>query len=274
MQVSMRFKGKVALITGGGTGIGAAVARRIAKEGGKVVLMGRRRRNLEAVAKLIHGIVVAGDAASAKDVQRAIATARKHFGGLDILIANAGGHGLGPTVTMTNEAWRHSAHSNLDTAFVSAREAMPSLMERKGAIVVVSSIAGLFSGPDACGYVAMKHACIGLAKSLARDYGRRGVRTNVVCPGWVITDMADEQMKILVEKFQLRSVAEGYDLATKDVPLGRPATPEEVANLICFLASSEASMMNGAICTVDGGASVVDLPTLAFVTDSTGEKND
>ncbi len=270
----MRFKGKVALITGGGTGIGAAVAQRIAKEGGKVVLMGRRRRNLEAVAKPIHGIVAAGDAASAKDVKHAIATALKHFGGLDILIANAGGDGVGPTLTMTDETWRQAAHSNLDTAFVCAREALPSLMQRKGAIVVVSSMAGLFSGPDACGYVTMKHACIGLGKSLARDFGRKGVRTNVVCPGWVITDMANETMKVLVDKFQLPSIAEAYDLVTKDVPLGRPAVPEEVANLVCFLASSEASMMNGAICTVDGGASVVDLPTLALITDTREAKND
>jgi NAD(P)-dependent dehydrogenase (short-subunit alcohol dehydrogenase family) len=230
--------------------------------------MGRRRGSLQAVAKPIGGAVVAGDAASAKDVQRAVATAEKKFGGLDVLIANAGGHGVGPTISMSDTNWRQSAHSNIDTAFVSAREALPSLIRRKGAIVVVSSIAGLFAGPDAIGYVTMKHACIGLAKSLARDYGRKGVRTNVVCPGWVSTAMADEQMKVLVKKFGLRSVAEAYALVTRDVPLGRPATAAEVANLICFLASDEAAMMNGAICTVDGGASVVDLPTLAFVADN------
>ncbi len=111
----------------------------------------------------------------------------------------------------------------------------------------------------------MKHACIGLGKSLARDYGRSGVRTNMVCPGWVATAMADEQMQVLVEKHGLSSVEEAYRLVTKDVPLGRPATSEEVANVICFLASSEASMMNGSILTVDGGSTVVDLPTLAFV---------
>jgi NAD(P)-dependent dehydrogenase (short-subunit alcohol dehydrogenase family) len=266
----MRFQGKVALITGGGTGIGAAVAQRFAADGGHVVVMGRRRGSLQAVAKPIGGAVVAGDAASAKDVQRAVATAEKKFGGLDVLIANAGGHGVGPTISMSDTNWRQSAHSNIDTAFVSAREALPSLIRRKGAIVVVSSIAGLFAGPDAIGYVTMKHACIGLAKSLARDYGRKGVRTNVVCPGWVSTAMADEQMKVLVKKFGLRSVAEAYALVTRDVPLGRPATAAEVANLICFLASDEAAMMNGAICTVDGGASVVDLPTLAFVADNPG----
>jgi NAD(P)-dependent dehydrogenase (short-subunit alcohol dehydrogenase family) len=130
---------------------------------------------------------------------------------------------------------------------------------------VVASIAGLFAGPDAAGYVTMKHACIGLGKSLARDYGRRGVRTNVICPGWVTTAMADEQMQVIVSKHGLRTIDDAYRLVTRDVPLGRPATPEEVANVICFVASAQAAMVNGAIITVDGGASVVDLPTLAFV---------
>jgi NAD(P)-dependent dehydrogenase (short-subunit alcohol dehydrogenase family) len=111
----------------------------------------------------------------------------------------------------------------------------------------------------------MKHACIGLGKSLARDYGRQGVRTNIVCPGWVATAMADEQMQALVDKRGLSSIEEAYQLVTKDVPLGRPATPEEVANVICFVASAEASAMNGSILTVDGGSTVVDLPTLAFI---------
>lgn len=100
---------------------------------------------------------------------------------------------------MSDETWALAARLNLDTAFVSARACLPSLIERRGAIVVVSSIAGLFAGPDAAGYVTMKHALIGLAKSLARDYGRKGVRTNTVCPGWVRTPMADEEMRMIIE---------------------------------------------------------------------------
>lgn len=261
----MRFKGKTAFITGGGTGIGAAVARRIAADGGNVVLMGRRREPLDAVAKEFGGLVVQGDAADAKSVQAAIAEAHKKYGAIDILIANAGGHGVGPTISMSDETWALATRLNLDTAFVCARELLPDLIKQKGSIVVVASIAGLFAGPAAAGYVTMKHACVGFGKSLARDYGRKGVRTNIICPGWVVTDMADEQMKHLVEKHKLGSVADAYKLVTKDVPLGRPATPEEVSNVICFVASDEAAMMNGSILTVDGGATVVDLPTLAFV---------
>ena len=261
----MRFSGKTAFITGGGTGIGAAVARRMAADGAKVVLMGRRREPLEAVTRDIGGLVVQGDAADPKAVRTALAEVHNKIGPVDILVANAGGHGVGPTISMSDETWALATRTNLDTAFVCARECLPDLIERRGNIVVVASIAGLFAGPDAAGYVTMKHACIGFGKSLARDYGRKGVRTNIICPGWVSTDMADEQMEVIVEKHGLGSIDEAYRLVTKDVPLGRPATPEEVSNVICFVASGEAAMMNGSILTVDGGATVVDLPTLAFV---------
>lgn len=260
----MRFPGRTALVTGGGSGIGAAVARRLASEGAKVAVMGRRREPLGSLAEESGCLVVQADAADAKAVRAALSEIRDKLGQLDILIANAGGHGVGPTISMSDDTWALSTRLNLDTAFVCAREALPDLIARKGNIVIVASIAGLFAGPQAAGYVTMKHACIGLGKSLARDYGRKGVRTNVVCPGWVTTAMADEQMQVLVEKHHLSSIEEAYRLVTRDVPLGRPATPAEVANVICFLASDEASAMNGSILTVDGGSTVVDLPTLAF----------
>jgi NAD(P)-dependent dehydrogenase (short-subunit alcohol dehydrogenase family) len=165
---------------------------------------------------------------------------------------------------MTDETWHQAARLNLDTVFISARETLPELIKTKGSIVVLASIAGLFAGPDAIGYVTMKHGCIGLAKSLARDYGKHGVRTNTVCPGWVDTAMADDQMEVLVQKYGLNSIQDAYRLVTKDVPLGRPASAVEVSNVVCFLASAEAAMCNGAVITVDGGAGTVDLPTLAF----------
>jgi len=261
----MRFSGKNALITGGGTGIGSAVARRLVAEGANVAIMGRRREPLRAIADDIGCFVVQGDAADGEAVRGALEQIRRQFGPVDILIANAGGHGVGPTTSMSDQDWALATRLNLDTAFVCARESLPDLIERRGSIVIVASIAGLFAGPQAAGYVTMKHACIGLGKSLARDYGRQGVRTNMVCPGWVATAMADEQMQVIVDKRGLSSIDEAYRLVTKDVPLGRPATPEEVANVICFVASDEAAAMNGSILTVDGGAAVVDLPTLAFV---------
>jgi meso-butanediol dehydrogenase / (S,S)-butanediol dehydrogenase / diacetyl reductase len=260
----MRFAGKTAIVTGGGTGIGAAVAGRIARDGGNVALIGRRREPLEAVAAQTGAMVIQADAADTPSMRAAVAAVVERFGGVDILVANAGGQGFGPTVDMTDETWAVSTRINLDTAFVSARECLPQLIKRSGSIVVISSIAGLFAGPDAAGYVTMKHACIGLAKSLARDYGRKHVRTNTVCPGWVRTPMADEEMEFVKDKFGLASIEEAYALVTRDVPIARPATPEEVANAVCFLASSEASMINGTVLTVDGGAGTVDLPTIAM----------
>ncbi|MDO6965910.1 SDR family NAD(P)-dependent oxidoreductase [Rhizobium alvei] len=260
----MRFSGKTAIITGGGTGIGAAVARQIHLDGGNVVLVGRRLEPLQAVAAETGATVLPADAADTASMKAAVTAVVEKFGSIDILVANAGGHGVGPTISMSDDTWEQAVRLNLNTAFVSARECLPHLITSRGNIVVLASIAGLFAGPDAAGYVTMKHACIGLAKSLARDYGRQGVRTNSVCPGWVTTAMADEQMQVLVEKHGLNSIEEAYALVTKDVPLGRPATPEEVSHAVCFLASAEAAMINGAILTVDGGASTVDLPTLAF----------
>lgn len=260
----MRFEGKTALITGGGTGIGAAIAQRIAADGGRVALMGRRRDKLEAVAGPIGGLVVEGDAANRNHVAAAIGQVEARHGQLDILVANAGGHGLGSALDTDDASWAEALHSNLNTAFVCVRESLPSLIQTHGNVVIISSIAGLFAGPEVVGYVTSKHALIGLTRSIARDYGPKGVRINALCPGWVRTAMADEQMEVVREKHLLGSIDEAYALVTKHVPLRRPAEPSEVANVACFLASPEASMICGAVIAVDGGAGAVDLPTLAF----------
>jgi meso-butanediol dehydrogenase/(S,S)-butanediol dehydrogenase/diacetyl reductase len=260
----MRFEGRTALVTGGGTGIGAAVARRLASEGAKVAVMGRRASRVAAVAAEIGGLALACDAADSGAVSTAIARIAGELGTLDVLVANAGGGGVGPTETMTDETWAASTRGNLGTAFVCAREALPALLETRGNAVLVSSLAGLFAIPSGVGYVAMKHAMIGLGRSLARDYGRRGVRCNVVCPGWVATERADAVVEDVAARRGLSGRDEGYRLVTRDVPLGRAARPEEVANVICFLASDEAAMVTGAVITVDGGASTVDLPTIAL----------
>lgn len=259
-----RFGGKVALITGGGTGIGAAVAQALHAEGGQVVLMGRRREPLEAVAAPLGGLALAGDAADASDVRRVLAQARERFGGVDVLVANAGGHGVGEAAHTDDAAWRLATRLNLDTAFVCIREALPELIERRGSIVVLSSLAGHFAGPGVVGYVTMKHALIGLTRSVARDYGRLGVRINAVCPGWVRTPMADEEMRALVEQRRLADIEAAYALVTRDVPLGRPASAAEIADAVLFLASPQAAMITGTSLMVDGGAAAVDLPTIAF----------
>lgn len=259
-----RFEGQVALITGGGTGIGAAIARRITEEGGHAVIMGRRRTPLESVAKAHGCAFFAGDAADAASMHAAIQMTRSEFGRLTILFANAGGHGIGDALSTDDASWKQSIDSNLTTAFVSIRESLPELIDSRGCIVVVSSIAGLFAGPGVVGYVTTKHALIGLTRSVARDYGPRGVRINALCPGWVRTEMADEQMQSIKKQHALPSIDAAYEMVTRHVPLRRAARPEEIAGVACFLASSDAVMMTGSVVVVDGGAGAVDLPTIAF----------
>lgn len=260
----MRLEGKVALITGGGTGIGAAIARRFAAEGARVAVMGRRREPLERVAGEVGGTAVVGDAASSDDARAAVEAAVARYGALDILVANAGGEGGGALAETDDETWDAGLHANLRSCFAAARAAIPAFAARDGgAIVVVSSIAALASGPQMAGYVTAKAGLLGLVRSLAVDYGPSGVRTNAVCPGWVETPMADREMDDLGARRGL-SRAEAYAAATANVPLRRAADPAEVAAVCAFLASADASYVNGATIVVDGGTTAVDVGTLAF----------
>ncbi|HJP79316.1 MAG TPA: SDR family oxidoreductase [Pseudonocardiaceae bacterium] len=265
MDGAGRFAGRVALITGGGTGIGAATARRLVAEGARVVLSGRRPDPLTEVAKEFgdNAHTEPGDAANPDDVARIVASTIERFGSLDLVVANAGGHGLGAAADIDDEQWQLSLDINLNSAFRTIRAALPALIESRGSIVVVSSLAGLFAGPAVAGYATTKHALIGLTRSVARDYGRYGVRVNAVCPGWVRTPMADEQMDELGAHRGIDRAA-AYALVTKDTPLRRPAEPEEIAGVIAFLLSRDASVMTGAVLVADAGAHAVDLPTIAF----------
>jgi len=259
----MKLDGRVALVSGGGTGIGAAVARRFCADGAQVVVMGRRRGPCEETAAATGAMVFVGDAGVTADARAAVQAALDTYGRLDVVVANAGGHGVGSALDTDDANWAEAVHSNLTTAFVLVREALPALIERQGSVVVVSSLAGVFAGPRVLGYTTTKHALVGLTRSLARDYGPSGVRVNAVCPGWVRTAMADEQMDSLAERDGITR-DEAYRLVSSEVPLRRPAEPEEIASICSFLVSDDAAIVTGAVILADGGAHVVDLPTLAF----------
>ena len=243
MSATGRLEGLRALVTGGGTGIGAAIVARLAAEGAHVTAVGRRVEPLRASGA---AAVCAADVTSPDDRRRAFEVAAP----VDILVNNAG-TGDGP--------WERLLDVNLTAAHRLSELAAESLAERGGCIVNVASVAALVATPGNPAYSVSKAGMVMLTRSQAVRLGPRGVRSNVVCPGWVRTPMADAGMAALAGDLDA-----AYAVATAHVPLGRPGTPAEVAAAVAFLASPDAAYVNGAVLTIDGGATAVDVGMLAF----------
>ncbi len=260
----MRLANKVALISGGGSGIGAAAARLFAQEGAKVVVTGRRREPIEAIAAETGGIAVAGDTRDATHVAQAVAAAVAKFGGLDIVIASAGLALVGSAGDISDEHWQRTLDVNLTGAMVLVRAALPAMLERGGgSIVFVASVNALGSAPSLVAYDTSKAGLIALSRSIAADYGARGIRSNTLCPGWVVTPMGDEAMDALAAAHGIGR-QDAYDRATAHVPLRRAATAPEIASCCLFLASDESSIVTGTTLVADGGGLAVDMTSTAF----------
>ena len=245
-----RLDGKVALITGGGTGIGAACAREFAQEGAAVVLTGRRKDVLEAVAKEIEqkkgrALAVSGSVTDEAHARSAVAQAVRAFGKLDILINNAGAGAFGKVLHETDEAiWNEMLATNLTGTYRMIKAAVPEMIKAGGgSIVNVSSIASLVGIPMIAAYSASKGGMDALTRCVAMDYATQKIRCNSVCPGLVDTPMAAD---LIDNKEALAQIMTAY-------PLGRYGTSEEVAKLILYLASDESSWMTGTVIPIDGG---------------------
>jgi NAD(P)-dependent dehydrogenase (short-subunit alcohol dehydrogenase family) len=255
---------RAAIVTGAGTGIGRATAVALAREGYTVGLVGRRREPLAEVAAQLGdaALVAQGDAADPDAAAAAVERVVAHAGGLDLLVNNAGIGDSGPLLEESLESWERTLHANLTSAFVMTQAALPHLLERRGSVVNVASVSAVRAGPGWTSYCVSKAGLVMLTKCVAADYGRQGVR-NAVCPGWVRTPMADEDMdKVAAEHGLDREGA--YERANALNPLGRAATPEEIAATILFLASPAAAYVTGAELMVDGGTAIVDPSAHAF----------
>jgi meso-butanediol dehydrogenase / (S,S)-butanediol dehydrogenase / diacetyl reductase len=251
------------LVTGGGTGIGAAVAGALTTGGDQVVICGRRAEPLAAVAERTGARPVTCDIADPGAAEQLVDRAVAELGGLDGLVLNAGVMYPGGVAELPAADFAAMVSVNLTGAYAVARAALPHLLDSRGAVVSVASIAALRAASGMGGYAATKAGLAMLTQSLAVDHAHQGLRANAVCPGWTITEMADEEMAAFGAERGI-SAAQAYELVTALVPQRRPASAGEVAALVCWLLSDAASYVNGAVIPVDGAAGAVDVGTIAF----------
>ncbi len=260
----MDLKGKVAIVTGGGTGIGTAITKRFVACGARVCIAGRRRELLEEVAKsLPEGSVktCSADVSDEKDVGRILKTALSFEGGLHVLVNNAAIDQDPPAgvVDMDVAKWRQMLEVNLTGPFLMMKACIPQMIKAGGGSVInISSLAGLRCISENPGFCASKGGLINLTQQAALDYGRYNVRCNVVCPGATKTDMFTENLEAFAKMVGI-DVEDIFARFMKDVPIPRVSRPEEMAGICAFLASDDSSFLTATAIPVDGGAAIVDV---------------
>lgn len=248
-----RLEGKVAIVTGGNAGIGEAVAKRFAEESAAVVITGRRQVELDRVMSVIRhnkgkGLSVAGSVTDESHVREVVQRVLDSFGRIDLLVNNAGIGDFGKRIHETDDTtWATVMDINLTGVFRMTRAVVPQMLKQgRGAIVNISSVASLVGIPGAPAYAASKGGLDAFTRALAVDYAKDGIRCNVVNPGLIDTPMA---APLMANPEMLQPILRHYALQ-------RPGTPEEVANMVLYLASDEAGWVTGGTFTIDGGMTI------------------
>jgi len=248
-----RLGGKVAVITGGNAGIGEAIAKVFAREAASVVITGRRKEELDRVVRDIEGeqgrvLAVVGSVTDELHVQETVRRTVQQFGRLDILVNNAGVGDFGRRLhEIDDTTWTHVLDVNLSGVFRMTRAALPQMLKQgKGAIINISSVASLIGLPTSPVYSASKGALDAMTRALSVDYAQEGIRCNVVNPGLIDTPMA---APLMGNPEQLDPILAHY-------PIRRAGKPEEVANMVLYLASDEAAWVTGGTFSIDGGMTI------------------
>jgi NAD(P)-dependent dehydrogenase (short-subunit alcohol dehydrogenase family) len=250
---TMRLDGRVALITGGTSGIGKATAELFAREGARVAITGRNEsRGQAVVTDIAHAdgsaIFIAADVRQAADCRHSVEATMSAFGQIDVLFNNAGVFFPATVPDCTEEEWDDTIDVSLKGAFLMSKYTLPVMIaQQRGVVILNSSGWGLVGGALGAAYCAAKGGLIVMAKAMAIDHARQGIRVNCICPGDIETPMLDDDAK-------KRGMELGAYLATcADRPMGRVGRPDEIAKSVLFLASDDSSFMTGAALVVDGG---------------------